>query len=162
MKYYIIVNDVQLGPLDAAELPKVGATPATPVWHEGLADWTTCGLLPELQPFFGMTGYAPNPYAAPVNPGPATAPGAAYYDGGVPECPPSYLAWSIVVCILCCIPFGIVAIIKSCEVNSAWQRGDYDRASRSSRQAQTWIIVSVVTGLITSVLWGLMQFVLLA
>ena len=37
--------------------------------------------------------------------------------GGPPD---NKLVWSILVTLFCCLPFGIVAIIKSAEVNSKW------------------------------------------
>ena len=44
--------------------------------------------------------------------------------------PDNKLVWSILVTIFCCLPFGIVAIIKSAEVNSKWAAGDRAGASR--------------------------------
>ena len=42
-----------------------------------------------------------------------------------PEGPPdNKLVWSILVTLFCCLPFGVVAIIKSAEVNSKWNAGD--------------------------------------
>lgn len=171
MKYYIILNDVQLGPLDEQELRRLPLTPQTPAWHEGMTDWATCRDLPELADLFNMpprseaapAGY--DPYAASFAQGvpsnaptqaPTQAPGYTYSD--VPECPPTYLAWSIIATVLCCMPFGIVAIIKSCAVTTAYNRGDYAAASKYSKEAQTWIIVSAVLGLISGVLVGILQF----
>lgn len=68
-----------------------------------------------------------------------------------PKQPSSYLAWAIVVTLLCCLPAGVAAIIFSCRVNSKWARGEYDDAVRASNRAQLWIILSIVHGLIWSV-----------
>lgn len=162
MKYYIILNDVQLGPLDGQELRRLPITPQTPVWHEGMADWAPCGTLGELADMFAGTppaihrapaGY--DPYAASFaqggsRQGPVRAPGDSYEQ--IPDCPPTYLAWSILVTVLCCLPFGVVAIIKSCAVTTSYNRGDYESALKNSKEAQTWTIVSVVLGLISGVL----------
>lgn len=164
MKYYIILNDVQLGPLEEQEIRRLPVTPRTPVWHEGMPDWVPCADVPELADIFSRPDRAPSgydPYAAAFASGaprdvPPYAPGYSFNE--VPECPPTYLAWSILVTLLCCIPFGIVAIVKSCGVTSAYNRGDYATARKDSKSAQTWIIVSVVTGLITGVLWVILLF----
>lgn len=50
MKYYfVIINDEQKGPLVLEELQSMGLTADTPVWNEGLTDWTPAGELPELE-----------------------------------------------------------------------------------------------------------------
>ncbi|MDE5924867.1 MAG: CD225/dispanin family protein, partial [Muribaculaceae bacterium] len=64
------------------------------------------------------------------------------------EMPPTYLAWSIVVTLLCCIPAGIVAIIYSSQVSSKFYADDLAGARRASERAQIWIIVSFVTGVL--------------
>lgn len=167
MKYYIILNDVQLGPLDEQELRRLPVTPQTPVWHEGMADWAPCGTVGELADMFAATppsihrapaGY--DPVAASFSSGgyrqgPTAAPGSSFEQ--IPECPQTYLGWSILVTMLCCLPFGVVAIIKSCGVTTSYNRGDYESALKNSKEAQTWIIVSVVVGLISGVLVTALQ-----
>jgi len=65
--------------------------------------------------------------------------------------PKSYLAWAIIVTILCCIPLGVVAIIYASQVNSYIKRGDMARARRASDRAQGWIVATIVLGLV----WGI-------
>lgn len=49
MKYWIIIDSVQKGPLTLEELStQPGVNPSTPLWHEGLSDWTTAGAVPEV------------------------------------------------------------------------------------------------------------------
>lgn len=62
--------------------------------------------------------------------------------------PPNYLVFSIVVLIFCCLPTGIVALVYSTKVNSAWYGGDHDRARRYSEMAEWWIQITIVLGLI--------------
>lgn len=66
------------------------------------------------------------------------------------EMPNSYLVWSVLATILCCLIPGIIAIVFSSSVSSKYYAGDVEGAKRASRNAQIWIIVSVVTGII----WG--------
>lgn len=65
------------------------------------------------------------------------------------EIPPSYLAWSIIVTVICCIPLGIPAIIFSAKTRQAISRGDLVGARKSSDTAQWCIILAIVLGLIT-------------
>lgn len=154
MKYYIILNDVQLGPLDMAELAKLPVTAMTPVWTEGMADWMPAGRVPELAHLFNTSARQESSM-----PPPRQAPGMdTYSTEEVPECPETYLVWSILVTIFCCIPFGIVAIVKSSNVTSAYDRGNYQLAESESKSAKTWIIVSVILGVISCAAMSAIQF----
>lgn len=55
--------------------------------------------------------------------------------------------------ICCCMPAGIVAIIYSASVSSRYFARDYAGARRASRNAQIWIIVSIVTGIVANALY---------
>ncbi|PIK41572.1 putative proline-rich transmembrane protein 1 [Apostichopus japonicus] len=52
--------------------------------------------------------------------------------------PNDYLGFAIFVTICCCLPFGIVGIIKATEVRSRFISGDYQGAEDSSRSAKNW------------------------
>ena len=56
---------------------------------------------------------------------------------------PDYLVWSILVTVFCCMPFGIVAIVKSAEANSKRDLGDYDGAMRAAQSARMWTFLSL-------------------
>lgn len=58
-----------------------------------------------------------------------------YQQPSVPPCPPTYLALSIIVTALCCLPFGIVGIIKSSNVSKEYAAGNYAEAKDASEQA---------------------------
>ncbi len=64
-------------------------------------------------------------------------------------CPPAYLAWSIIVTILCCQVLGIAAIICSAQTKQAYGRGNLAKAKKMSEWAQWLIILSIVLGLIS-------------
>ena len=59
-------------------------------------------------------------------------------------CPPSYLALAILSHLLCCLPFGIVAIVFAAKVSELWRQGPYDEARSASNTAKNWVIASVV------------------
>lgn len=50
MKHYFIHNgQTEMGPYDFDQLKTLQLTSATPIWFEGLPNWTTAGTIPELQ-----------------------------------------------------------------------------------------------------------------
>lgn len=67
--------------------------------------------------------------------------------------PQTFLVWSVVMTILCCTIPGIVAIIYSAKVSSRFYEGDLEGARRASRNAEIWIIISFVLGVITNTLY---------
>lgn len=72
--------------------------------------------------------------------------------------PPTYLALSIIVTVFCCLPFGIVGIVKSSNVSKEYAVGNYAGAQEASKQAKTWSIVGLCCGL----LWVIVYIILLA
>jgi hypothetical protein len=62
--------------------------------------------------------------------------------------PKNYLVWSILVTLFCCLIPGIVAIVFSAQVNGLWAQGRYADAQRMAARARTWVLISVVLGLI--------------
>ena len=95
------------------------------------------GSPPPPPPPYGSDGGG---YAAPP-----PVPTVAVPPGGPPD---NKLVWSILVTLFCCLPFGIVAIIKSAEVNSKWADGDVAGANQSAADAGKWIKWSVIVGII--------------
>jgi len=77
--------------------------------------------------------------------------------GGPPD---NKLVWSILVTLFCCLPLGIVAIVKSAEVNSKWAAGDHAGAQQSAADAGKWIKYSVIAGVLVAVLYILFVVVL--
>lgn len=74
--------------------------------------------------------------------------------------PDNYLVWAILTTILCCLPLGIVSIIKSSEVNTKWANGDYAGAQESSEAAKKWAIWGVASGFIFIALYLILVFVI--
>lgn len=58
--------------------------------------------------------------------------------------PDSWLAWSILSTLLCCLPAGIVAIVYSSKVDGLWFGGQKAAAVEAARKAKTWTLVSVI------------------
>jgi len=59
-------------------------------------------------------------------------------DASVAQKIPNYLAQSILVTLLCCLPLGIPAIVFAAQVNGKVAVGDVEGALNSSRKAKMW------------------------
>lgn len=62
----------------------------------------------------------------------------------VPPKKRDYLIPSILTTLLCCLPFGVIAIVCSVQANSAYSLGNFDEADLKSRQAFRWMIAGVI------------------
>lgn len=67
--------------------------------------------------------------------------------------PSTFLIWSVLVTVFCCFIPGIIAIIFSSQVSSRYYAGDIEGAYRASRNAEIWIIVSFVLGILAATLY---------
>ncbi|MFD1540002.1 CD225/dispanin family protein [Nonomuraea guangzhouensis] len=89
-------------------------------------------------------------------PGYGPPPGGGYGQPGgygAPQTPPdNHLVAAILTTLFCCLPFGIVSIVKSSQVNSKWQAGDYQGAVQSSEEAKTWWKRALIFGAIINIL----------
>ena len=65
--------------------------------------------------------------------------------------PNSYMVWSILATLFCCIPLGIWCIVCSSKVNKAWQMGNFYQAKSESDKAKKWIIITAIVGLVANV-----------
>lgn len=72
--------------------------------------------------------------------------------------PKSWLVESILVTIFCCLPLGIVGIIKASKVKSLFEAGQIDLANAASAEAKKWVIYSVISGIIVGVLYFVFVF----
>lgn len=73
---------------------------------------------------------------------------------------PNYLAQSILVTLLCCMPFGIPAIVYSAQVNTKLNAGDLQGAIDSSNKAKMWGWISFGVGLAGGVIYGIIMALL--
>ncbi len=78
-------------------------------------------------------GYSHGPVGSSTNP-----------NGSMPT---TYLWQSIVVTLLCCLPFGIAGIVYANKVSDLYIMGRLEEAQNASRKAKTWTIVSLCVGL---------------
>ena len=67
----------------------------------------------------------------------------------------TYLLPAILVTLLCCIPFGIVAIVYAAQVSTKVAAGDIQGAMDSSGKAKMWCWIGFAIGLAFSILFSL-------
>ncbi len=134
--------------LTPPELPKS----VDDAWAEALGVPNNVPAVPAPQPSpadppfqAGQTGLK-----SPISPEPAFSPVAQTASEPMP---PTFLVWSVLATVLCCIIPGIVAIIYSAQVSSKFYQGDIEGARRASRNAEIWIIVSFVLGVLSNTLY---------
>ena len=153
MKYWIVVNRQPAGPYELSDLESLDLRDDTPVWHEGLPDWMPARDVAVINEILIRRRHSDGQPDVTVI---SDCDESVKIDLGThgdrsqssAERPSNYLAWSIVVTLLCFVPSGVVAIIYSGMVNSRFDRGDIAGARKASEYAQWWIIISIVVGLI--------------
>ena len=65
---------------------------------------------------------------------------------------PNYLVQSILVTLCCCLPFGIVAVVYSAQVNGKLAAGDIAGAQNASRNAKLWAWIAFGAGIVITIL----------
>lgn len=142
MKYSLARNGQIIGSYTLDELRahlQTGQVLATDhVLPEGGSQWVTVAQVLPPAPGGGLSAPPPAPPVAPPK-------------------PKTYLAQSIIVTLLCCLPLGIVAIVYSAQVDSKYARGDYTGAQEASKRAALFGWISFGVGLAASLLYGIMM-----
>jgi hypothetical protein len=77
-------------------------------------------------------------------------------------CPDNYLVWSILTTIFCCLPFGVVAIVKSSKVENLWKQGFYQEAIKMSQEAKRWSVISAISYAVFLVLYFVFALIAVA
>lgn len=75
--------------------------------------------------------------------------------------PENYLIWAILSTLFCCLPLGIVAVIKANQVDSLWLGERYDEALAASNEAKKWTIISAISGLAVQFISYLILFIVM-
>lgn len=63
-----------------------------------------------------------------------------------PPLPPTHLVWAVLTTLFCCLPFGIVAIVKASKVERYYFNGLYAEALEASDDAKKWSIIAAIVG----------------
>ncbi len=138
-KYHIQINGQTYGPLSYAQVSDYPISSETLVWCTGQPKWLKLREVPEFAPILAKI--------PPTNPYPAN------------QMPKTWLVESILVTMLCCLPFGVIGIINASQVESAYRDGDYAKANRYSSLAKKWTIWGVVAAAVITGLYILFLIV---
>lgn len=104
-------------------------------------------------------GSAANSFSGAPNYGAANGPYTGAYHGPYTPCPPTYMVWAILSTVCCCLPLGIVAIVKSCQVSTYYAHGRYDEALIASDDARRWslyALIAAVAIVLMKIVWFLL------
>ena len=67
--------------------------------------------------------------------------------------PDSYLVWAILSTVLCCLPLGVVSIVKSTQVSGLWAQGRTAEAQKASEDARKFAVWSAGAGIAVAVVY---------
>ena len=62
----------------------------------------------------------------------------------------NHLALAILVTVLCCLPFGIAAIVQAAQVNGKAQAGDVAGAEECALKAKKWSLWGLAVGFVVN------------
>ena len=84
------------------------------------------------------------------------------YNSPMGNPPDNNLVWAILCTVFCCLPLGIVSIVKSSKVGELWARGDMAGAQKAADDARKWAIWGAVIGPILIILFWILYAVIIA
>ena len=67
--------------------------------------------------------------------------------------PDNHMALAIFTTICCCLPLGIVAIVKANSVNSLYMAKQYTAAIMAANEAKKWSYIGIIISLIMWVIY---------
>lgn len=70
----------------------------------------------------------------------------------MPPMPPNYMMGSVLVTLFCCLPLGIVAVLKSSKVSKIYVEQGYEAAEAASKEVLRWRQYAMAGGLFMVVL----------
>lgn len=165
--YYLNERQEPVGPINfetISSLVRSGQLPASvPVAQAGGAEWipystwlstSSAPSLPPIPPSVARPEQARPGVRTPRGGSPEAAlpplPSNPLVPGAQPK-PASHMLWAVAVSIACCLPLGIVAIIKAASVDGHYTAGRYSEAVKASRSAAKWCIWGGLLGILGSV-----------
>ncbi|HEY0636098.1 MAG TPA: CD225/dispanin family protein [Pseudonocardiaceae bacterium] len=86
---------------------------------------------------------------------------APQYGQPAPGPPPdNNLVWAILSTVFCCLPLGVVAIIKSTQVSGLWAQGQFDAARKAADDAKKFSMWAAIAGVVVIVLYVILIVVI--
>jgi hypothetical protein len=130
----------------------------TGLWCQGMNDWQPAASVDafsnEFQqppPLPANQSYSAEPPPMKSSGGSTSGSGSSHREGE-PNIP-SHMTKAVLTTLFCCLPLGIVAIVKASGVSSALRHGNYQEARQLSSEAETWANRSIGIGLVLGVIY---------
>lgn len=80
----------------------------------------------------------------------------------VPPLPEDHLIMAILITIFCCLPFGIIGIVKATQVSKLYYLGQYDAAQVVANDAKKWSMWGLWLGIAAYVLYSIFLIIVIA
>jgi hypothetical protein len=164
MKVWIYIGNSQQGPFTLDELSKINITAETPVWYDGLEQWMPAGEAPATCHLFadGYQSVDNHDVESTVEPQQDIKPEHAEFVGSPGlrrvATAKTYLGWSIVLNICCCLsPFSIAALVGSIITIIRNNQGDESGARAASNVTQWLIIIAIALGVPMMFIYSLLS-----
>ena len=152
--YFINERNEQQGPVAPEQLLSYGVNRNTQVWTQGMPLWKPAGEVAELAYLFtAQSGAVPPPFQNTQTPPLYQSPSPV---GGKPD---SWLVWSILATIFCCLPFGIAGIIYGSKVDSLWSQRKYTEAQDAANKARTFCLIALGSGIVVGIFYFILGFI---
>lgn len=158
--YYVGADNQSHGPIDPTDFVSYGLNEDTMVCPVGGQQWVRLADVPGLIGYLGTQQVYQQPVQQPMQQPSYQQPYQQPMQNGLP--PSSNLVWAILTTILCCVPLGIVAIVKASKVNSLWYSGQYDAARQAAKDAGKWSFIAALFGAVAFLICLMFPGILIA
>lgn len=145
MIFYILDGAIKKGPFTVEELQQVKVAPTTLVSNPNGDGWIEACKVEELKDAIDLNPIIQQPVVQRpiiINTG-----NGQIFDVNAPIPPNTWLVQSILLTILCCLPFGIVSIVYAAKVDGLYAMKQYAEAQEASNMAKKWFYIGLFTGL---------------
>lgn len=130
---YFICNGPKEGPFELGELKHQHLKPDTLVLDTQTGKWQKADEIEEISNLLNQKREWDNPSKM--------------------EMPKTWLVESILATLFCCLPFGLVGLIKAANVSTLYQAGKYAEATVTSQEAGKWTKISIAVGIILGLIY---------
>lgn len=72
--------------------------------------------------------------------------------------PSNHLIWAILCTLLCCLPFGIAAIIYAARVDKLYDTGNISGAQAASKMARNLTLFGILSVLIIDIIIAILRY----
>lgn len=71
----------------------------------------------------------------------------------MPPKPDNNLVLAIICTVCCCLPLGIVGIVKASKVNGLYLAKQYEAAELASKEAKKWSLIGIGVGVVIEIIY---------